>query len=80
MQQPTEALSVGAPDLYGETIKSVRNMITVAIGCLKELKAQAVEKYKQPGMRILIGEILSCLGQAQVATGINPKSFNVTRL
>lgn len=78
MQQPNESL--GGVDTYGETIKSVRNMITMAIGVLKELKSQAVEKYNAPGMRILIGEILSCLGQAQIATAVNPENFNFKKI
>lgn len=74
------SLSIGRVDEYSDTIGKVRCMITMAIGTLKELSAQAVEKYKAPGMRYLIGEILSCLGQAKVATGIDPKKMNFKRL
>lgn len=77
MDQGLEHVMVGG---YEETIQKVRVMITVAIGCLKELSSQAVAKYKAPGMRFLIGEILSCLGQAKSATNVNPASLNFTRL
>lgn len=73
-------LTVGPVDEYTETISKVRCMVTMAIGCLKELSAQAVEKYKAPGMRFLIGEILSCLGHAKVATNIDPKKLNFKQL
>jgi hypothetical protein len=55
-------------------------MITMAIGTLKELSAQAKEKYNAPGMRYLIGEILSCLGQAKVATSVKPSQLNFKQL
>lgn len=74
------SFSVGPVDEYSDTIGKVRCMITMAIGTLKELSAQAVEKYKAPGMRFLIGEILSCLGQAKVATGVDYKKLNFKRL
>lgn len=76
----SESFRLGPVDEYGDTINKVRSMITVAIGCLKELSAQAVEKYKAPGMRFLIGEILSCLGHAKVATNIDPKKLNFKQL
>lgn len=77
----SETFTLGKVDEYQEAIKKVRCMITMAIGCLKELSSQAVEKYNAPGMRFLIGEILSCLGQAKVATGIRPDQlkFNVLK-
>lgn len=80
IQPRAVSLSIGKVDEYSDAIGKVRCMITMAIGTLKELSAQAVEKYKAPGMRFLIGEILSCLGQAKVATGINPKHLNFKRL
>lgn len=53
-----------------DTLSVVRNMLTIAMGCMKELKTQAVEKYNAPGMRIAIGEIMSCLASAnQFVTG-----------
>ena len=76
----SESFRLGPVDEYGDTIREVRGMITMAIGCLKELSAQAVAKYKAPGMRFLIGEILSCLGQAKIATGIDPKKLNFKQL
>lgn len=55
---------------WHDTLAVVRNMLTIAMGCMKELKAQAVEKYNAPGMRIAIGEIMSCLASAnQFVTG-----------
>lgn len=51
-------------NLY-DAMAVVRNMIVMALGCIKELSAQAVEKYRAPGMRIVIGEIISCLAQAK---------------
>lgn len=76
----SESFRLGPVDEYGDVIRNVRSMITMAIGCLKELSSQAVAKYKAPGMRFLIGEILSCLGQAKVATGVDPRKLNVTLL
>lgn len=76
----SETFTVGHVDEYTETISKVRCMVTMAIGCLKELSAQAVDKYKAPGMRFLIGEILSCLGHAKVATNIDPKKLNFKQL
>lgn len=51
-------------DFYS-TVSHVRNLITIALGSIKELKGQAVEKYGAPGMRIVLGEIISCLGSAR---------------
>lgn len=65
---------------FEQHMKDVRNMITIVIGTMKELSAQAVEKYKVPGMRYLIGEILSCLGQAKVATSVKPSQLNFKQL
>ena len=73
-------LSVESVDPVTDAIAKVRVMITMAIGCLKELKSQAVEKYKAPGMRFLIGEILACLGHAKQATGVKPEDFSFTIL
>jgi hypothetical protein len=75
-----ESLTLGRHDEFTDTISKVRGMITIAMGCMKELSAQAVMKYKAPGMRFLIGEILSCLGQAKIATGVNHTSFNFKTL
>jgi len=72
----SESYRLGPVDEYGDAILEVRGMITVAIGVLKELSAQAVAKYNAPGMRFLIGEILSCLGQAKVATTVKPSQLN----
>ena len=74
------SLSIGKVDEYSDAISKVRCMITMAIGTLKELSSQAVVKYRAPGMRYLIGEIMSCLGQAKVATGIDPKQLNFKQL
>lgn len=76
----SETIRIGKPDRYTDTINEVRAMITMAIGCLKELSSQAVEKYRAPGMRFLIGEILSCLGQAKTATNIRPEQLQFTLL
>lgn len=51
----SETITIGEVDEYQEVISKVRCMVTMAIGCLKELSAQAVEKYQAPGMRFLIG-------------------------
>lgn len=72
-----ETLTVGRVDEYADSISKVRCFITMAIGTLKEVKAQVREK---PGVKFLIGEILSCLGQAKKATGIDPKQLNFKRL
>mgnify|MGYP003404167847 FL=1 len=72
----SETLTIGQVDEYADAISKVRTMITMAIGTLKELSAQAKEKYNAPGMRYLIGEILSCLGQAKVATSVKPSQLN----
>lgn len=53
-----------AVDFYS-TISHIRNLITIALASIKELKGQAVEKYGAPGMRIILGEIISCLGSAR---------------
>lgn len=63
-------------DDWAGSIDKVRGMIVIAIGCLKELSSQAVMKYKAPGMRFLIGEIMSCLAQAKAATNVNPLTLN----
>lgn len=76
----SETFTLGKVDEYQEAITKVRCMITMAIGCLKELSSQAVEKYNAPGMRYLIGEILSCLGQAKVATTVKPSQLNFKQL
>lgn len=76
----SETITMCGTDEYQQVINKVRVMITMAIGCLKELKSQAVEKYKAPGMRFLIGEILACLGHAKQATGIKPEDFSFTIL
>lgn len=55
-----------ASDTWCDTLQTVRNMLVIAMGCMKELKAQAVEKYNAPGMRIAIGEIMSCIASANV--------------
>lgn len=65
---------------FEDLMRDVRNLITVAMGTMKELKASAVSKYKAPGMRIIIGEILSCLGHAKSATSIDPGQFNFKKL
>lgn len=75
-----ETLTTTSAAEFAETIGKVRTMINIAMGTLKELKAQAVEKYNAPGMRFLIGEILSCLGHAYKATGVNPSDLNFTQL
>ena len=72
-----ETITIGAVDSYADTIDRVRIMITMAIGTLKEVKAQVREK---PGARFLIGEILSCLGDAKKATNINPTDLNFKRV
>ena len=72
--------TIGKVDEYGDAISKVRTMITMAIGTLKELSAQAKEKYNAPGMRYLIGEILSCLGQAKVATTVKPSQLQFKQL
>jgi len=76
----SETLTIGQVDEYQDAISKVRTMITMAIGTLKELSAQAKEKYNAPGMRYLIGEILSCLGSAKKATSIKPAQFNFIEL
>lgn len=69
--------SVGANDGIREVFGRVRGMITVAIGALKEVKAQV---YERPGTRFLIGEILSCLGSAHKATRVDPDSLQFKKL
>ena len=76
----SETLTIGQVDEYQDAISKVRTMITMAIGTLKELSAQAKEKYNAPGMRYLIGEILSCLGSAKKATSIKPAQLNFIEL
>lgn len=76
----SEAYTIGKVDEYADAISKVRTMITMAIGTLKELSAQAKEKYNAPGMRYLIGEILSCLGQAKVATTVKPSQLQFKQL
>lgn len=68
----SETLTIGKVDEYADTISKVRCMITIAIGTLKEIKAQVREK---PGVRFLIGEILSCLGGARKATLVTPEQL-----
>lgn len=65
------------PDDFDSAIHTVRNMVTMAIGCVKELKSQAVEKYNAPGMRIIIGHILDLLAQVKQATNVKPSDFQV---
>lgn len=65
---------------FRQHMADVRNMITIAIGTMKELSATAVIKYKAPGMRIVIGEILSCLGHASKAASIDVNAFNFKEL
>jgi hypothetical protein len=76
----SESYRLGPVDEYGDAILEVRGMITVAIGVLKELSAQAVAKYNAPGMRFLIGEILSCLGSAKKATLVNYRDLTTKRV
>lgn len=76
----SETYTIGKVDEYADAISKVRTMITMAIGTLKELSAQAKEKYNAPGMRYLIGEILSCLGQAKVATTVKPSQLQFKQL
>ncbi len=76
----SETYTIGKVDEFTEAITSIRNMVSIAIGCVKDLKSQAYEKYKAPGMRYLIGEILSCLGQAKVATTVKPSQFQFKQL
>lgn len=73
----SETLTIGQADEFKQLMDDVRSMLTIAIGTLKEVKAQVREK---PGARYLIGEILSCLGQAKVATGIDPKKLQFKKL
>lgn len=65
------------PDDFDSAIHTVRNMVTMAIGCVKELKSQAVEKYNAPGMRIIIGHILDLLAQVKQATNVRPSDLQV---
>lgn len=76
----SDTFTIGQVDEYQDAISKVRTMITMAIGTLKELSAQAKEKYNAPGMRYLIGEILSCLGSAKKATSIKPAQLNFIEL
>ena len=76
----SDRFTIGQVDEYQDAISKVRTMITMAIGTLKELSAQAKEKYNAPGMRYLIGEILSCLGSAKKATSIKPAQLNFIEL
>ena len=71
----SETFQVGKPDSFADAINHIRNMIVMAMGCVKELKSQAVEKYNAPGMRIIIGEIISCLANAKRMVEVNPSSF-----
>lgn len=77
MPPRSETITVGKLDEYQGAMNMVRTMITMAIGTLKEVKAQVREK---PGARFLIGEILSCLGDAKKATNINPTDLNFKRV
>lgn len=72
-----ETYTIGTVDEFAKMMADVRTMITMAIGTLKEVKAQVREK---PGARFLIGEILSCLGQAKVATKVDPSKLNFKKL
>lgn len=74
----SETFTIGQVDEYQDTMSKVRTMIVMAIGTLKEVKAQVHEK---PGARFLIGEILSCLGDAMKVTGIklDQLKFNVIK-
>ena len=65
---------------FSDAMATIRVMITMAIGTVKELKSQAHEKYKVPGMRFLIGEVLSLLGTAHKATTITPEELNFKKL
>ncbi len=62
-------------DFYS-TVSYIRNLITMALGSIKELKGQAVEKYGAPGMRIIIGEIIGCLGTARAVIDSSPYIIN----
>lgn len=73
----SETFTIGKVDEYQDTMSKVRTMITVAIGTLKEVKAQVREK---PGARFLIGEILSCLGSAKKATSVRLEDLNFKKL
>lgn len=73
----SESFTIGAVDEYARTIGDVRCMITMAIGTLKEVKAQA---RAIPGARFLIGEILCCLGNAQKVMSIDPKKLQFKTL
>lgn len=76
----SETFTIGKPDEFTEAITSIRNMVSIAIGCVKDLKSQAYEKYKAPGMRIIIGHILDLLGQVQLATKVKPSDFKIKPL
>lgn len=76
----SETITIGNTNAWSDAINQVRGMITVAMGCLKELSSQAVMKYRAPGMRFLIGEIMSCLAQAKKASDIKPEAFNFKRV
>jgi hypothetical protein len=73
----SETYTIGKVDEYADAINLVRTMITMAIGTLKEVKAKVREV---PGARFLIGEILSCLGSAQVATTVKPSQLQFKQL
>jgi hypothetical protein len=68
----SETVTIGKVDEYEEAMSKVRIMITMVIGCVKEVKAQVRER---PGVRFLLGEILSCLGDARKATVIKPEQL-----
>ena len=72
----TEELKLLPKSPFLVAMGDVRTMINIALGSLKELSAQAVVKYKAPGMRFLIGEILGCLGQAIRLSGIDPEQLS----
>lgn len=76
----SETITIGKTDEFTEAITSIRNMVSIAIGCVKDLKSQAYEKYKAPGMRIIIGHILDLLGQVQLATKVKPSDFKIKPL
>ena len=78
---PPEAISetIGVREMsidFYSTVSYIRNLITVALGSIKELKGQAVEKYGAPGMRIILGEIIGCLGTAKAVIDRSPHIVN----
>lgn len=60
---------------FQDAISRIRNLIVIALGTVKELSSQAVLKYKAPGMRLIIGEIIGCLAQAKHMVDVNPDSL-----